>query len=92
MTWAFPERQDELGFVAYYHRCSYPALRKLFESKGFEIDLMRFRYYQSGYYVALFPVYLLSALYDWAMWKLGVKKLASQFLVVASKPDHSDHN
>lgn len=87
VAWAFPERKDELGFVAYYQSCSYPGLPRLFERQGFKIDYLRFRYYQSAYYVALFPIYLVSALYDWSMWKLGVKKLASQYLLVASKPE-----
>lgn len=86
VEWAFPERKGELGFLAYYHHCSYPALKRLFEAKGFSIEYKRLRYYQSAYYVAFFPIYFLSALYDWAVWKTGVKRLASQILIVATKP------
>ena len=86
VEWAFPERKGELGFVAYYHHCSPPALQRLFERNGFTIEYERLRYYQSAYYVSVFPVFLLSAGYDWLMWKLGTIRLASQILIVAKKP------
>lgn len=86
IRWSFPEREEFLGFPAYYDCCSYPEIRDVLQQAGFEIEELRFRYYQSSYYVALFPVYLLSAAYDYAIWCLGVKKLASQFLVVVRKP------
>lgn len=87
VEWAFPERKGELGFVAYYHYCSYPSLKRLLETQGFNIEYKRLRYYQSAYYVAVFPVYLVSAIYDWVMWKCGARRLASQILIVANKPD-----
>ncbi|MBD1390892.1 class I SAM-dependent methyltransferase [Neiella sp. HB171785] len=90
VNWAFPERRGELGFVAYYHRCAYPEIRNLFENSGFNLSQIRFRYYQSSYYVSVFPVFLLSSIYDWAVWKLGVKRLASQLLIVAEKPPQND--
>lgn len=85
VEWAFPERKGELGFVAYYHHCSPPALQRLFERNGFTIEYERLRYYQSAYYVAFFPVFFLSAMYDWVVWKFGAKRLASQMLIVAVK-------
>ncbi|GGA85542.1 hypothetical protein GCM10011369_29470 [Neiella marina] len=87
VNWAFPERRGELGFVDYYHHCSYPALTNLFERYGFKINDIHFRYYQSAYYVSFFPVFLLSSIYDWVVWKLGLRRLASQFLIVAEKPN-----
>ena len=87
IKWVFPEESNELGFVAYYDHCSAPALQKLFEQKGFHIEELRLRYYQSAYFGIVFPLYFLSALYDWCVWKIGIKTLASQILIVARKPE-----
>jgi len=86
LDWAFPEKKDELGYPAFYNDCAFPDIEHLFEDQDLSIEITHFRYYQSTYYVACFPIYLLSVLYDLMIWKLGVKRLSSQLLVVAYLP------
>lgn len=85
LNWAFEHRKGELGFPAYYQNCAYPAITQLFERHRLQIDEIRLRYFQSSYFMVFFPVFVLSSFYDLLLWKLGIKKLASQFLIVASK-------
>ncbi|WP_370167308.1 hypothetical protein, partial [Marisediminitalea sp.] len=68
-----------------------PALQRLFERNGFTIEYERLRFYQSAYYVSVFPVFLLSSGYDWLMWKLSATRLASQILIVAKKPKDTEY-
>jgi SAM-dependent methyltransferase len=86
LNWAFPHRKEELGFPAFYDNCSYPDIVHLFERNNLEIEEVRLRFYQSSYFMVFFPVYFLSAMYDLLVWKLGVKRLASQFLLVVRRP------
>ncbi|WOJ95028.1 class I SAM-dependent methyltransferase [Congregibacter variabilis] len=85
LNWAFPHRKSELGFPAYYQNCAYPAITQLFERHHFQLEVVRLRYFQSSYFMVFFPVFVLSALYDLLLWRLGIKRLASQFLLVVSK-------
>ena len=64
----------------------FPQITELFERIGLSVEFIRFRYYQSTYFVRLFPAYLLCVLYDILVWKLGIRKLCSQMLVVVRQP------
>ena len=86
LLWAFPETKDELGFTAFYENCAYPDIKNLFERNGLIVENIQFRYYQSTYFFVFFPAYLLSVIYDWLIWKLGIKRLSSQLLVVVRRP------
>jgi 2-polyprenyl-6-hydroxyphenyl methylase/3-demethylubiquinone-9 3-methyltransferase len=85
IDWAFPHNKDLLGFHAYYRGCTFAELKNLFENSGLSVDEIHCRYYQSTYYGAFFPVYLLSVIYDLIVWKLGIKRLSSQLLLVVSR-------
>jgi SAM-dependent methyltransferase len=80
---AFPESRGLLGFPAFYDRCTEPNMRQLLRSLDFEVVDSRCYYYQSLYYKAFFPLYLLSLAYDLTVWRLDIRTLASQVLIVA---------
>ena len=83
ITW--PESYGELGFPAFYNRCTEPGMRLLLSDLGFDIVESRVYYYQSLYYKAFLPLYLISLAYDLFVWRLGIKALASQVLIVAKR-------
>jgi len=87
LYWAFPHKEEELGFPAYYQNCAYPAILELFARHGLEVESVEFRYYQSTYFSVFFPAYLVSLAYDLLIWKLGIRRLSSQLLVVLRRVD-----
>ena len=58
-------------------------MRRRLRDLGFDIIESRCYYYQSLYYKAVFPLYLISLAYDIILWRLDIKVLASQILIVA---------
>jgi 2-polyprenyl-6-hydroxyphenyl methylase/3-demethylubiquinone-9 3-methyltransferase len=87
LLWAFPESKEELGFPAFYENCAFPDIRNLFERHGLIVEGIYFRYYQSTYFMVFFPAYLLSVVYDLLVWKLGIKRLSSQLLLVVRRAE-----
>lgn len=87
LDWIFPHKKELLGFRAYYRDCTYREIGSLFENCGLSINDIRCRYYQSTYYGAFFPAYLVSVGYDLTVWALGAKRLCAQLLVVVSRED-----
>ena len=87
LLWAFPEQKEQLGFPAFYENCAWPQIAELFQRNGLSVEKVYFRHYQSTYFFVLFPVYLLSVIYDLIIWKLNVKKLSSQILIVVRRPE-----
>ena len=84
----FPASGGVLGFPAFYHRCTEPSMKQLLGDLGLNVVESRCYYYQSLYYKALFPLYLFSLAYDLIVWRLDIKVLASQVLIVAKRhPD-----
>jgi SAM-dependent methyltransferase len=83
----FPKWRDSCGHRAYYDNCYYVGIRKLMASSNLNIDKIEFRYYQSIYYKFFIPFYLISLVYDLFVWRLGIRTLASQILVVTIKND-----
>jgi ubiquinone/menaquinone biosynthesis C-methylase UbiE len=81
----WPESRDWGGFAAYYDNCSYRAVQKLLAKHGFEILSIETSYYQSNYYAFFAPFYLLSALYEMLIYRLGLRFLSAHILVVAAK-------
>jgi len=76
------------GFPAFYDRCYFSAMKRLFEQNGFRIVRMEVGYDQSGYYSFFLPFYLLSALYEMLVHALRLRNLGAHVLVVAEKPQH----
>jgi SAM-dependent methyltransferase len=80
-----PHFRDPCGFKPYYDRCYYSAIRQMLEENGMEVVELELRYYQSLYCDFFVPLYLVSLGYDYLMYLLGVRNLASQILLVARK-------
>jgi len=82
----YPNWQAECGFRVFYRNCDPESMASVFKSYGFEVEDVHLRYYQSIYFRFFVPFYCLSLLYDLAIWKLDLKLLACQMIIVARKP------
>jgi SAM-dependent methyltransferase len=76
------------GFPATYFNCSPNLMRKVLERNGFRNVLKKVCHYQSFYYSAFLPLYLLSLAYDWITRALKIESLASSALIVAERTGH----
>ncbi len=83
----FPQWRATCGFKAYYKNCYYPRMISVMKASGLCVEQVRFRYYQSIYFKFFVPLYLLSLLYDLILWRLDVRLLACQMLMVVRKTD-----
>lgn len=82
-----PGREGVLGFRAYYDRCSPNAIEALLRDNGFEEVEVEIDYEQATYFDFFVPAYILAALYDSLVRRLGLRDLAALVLVSAQKPD-----
>lgn len=85
VTFVSPSRKESGVFPAYYDKCRYSAMKKLLEENGFQIERIQCSYYQSGYFSACFPVFLLSLLWDNFCCIFKIKNLCSYMCVIAKK-------
>ena len=76
----------QLGFKAYYDRCSFSAFKSELLGAGFDLDDAYCSYFSSEYFKFFFPLYLLSLGWDYARYRLQVPNLASHYCFVATKP------
>lgn len=83
LSLVFPGKN--LGYRAFYDHCYPSAVRRLLESNGLKVQSLVVSYSQSDYFDFLFPVFLTSALYELALWTLGMTNLCAYVLVVARK-------
>lgn len=84
----FPEWVN-CGFVAFYNRCYYSAMKDLVRHNGLDNPHYTFTYYQSLYFIAFFPLYCMMLLYDLFVWSCGIRNLASAIVVTADRPRQS---
>jgi SAM-dependent methyltransferase len=78
--------EDNYGFLAFYDRCYFTAIRDLLVRNGFENYNFIFLYYQSIYFNFFFPLYILMLGYDLIAAALGIRNLASGIVVTAERP------
>jgi ubiquinone/menaquinone biosynthesis C-methylase UbiE len=81
----YPETRGGRGFVAYYDKCYYSALRDVLAKHGFRIVDARFNYYQSHYFTFFAPLYILSCAYELLLRAIGAKNLSPYLIFVAQK-------
>lgn len=74
------------GFVAYYDRCYFSAIRRLINRNGLKNENYILTYYQSLYFTSFFPLFCLMVSYDLMVWACGIRNLASGILVIAERP------
>ena len=83
-----PEWKEEgnYGFLAFYDRCYFSAIKELLDRNGFTNTQFNLLYYQSTYFNFLFPLFLLMLAYDLIASMLGIRNLASGIIVTAERP------
>ncbi|MDR1916159.1 MAG: class I SAM-dependent methyltransferase [Synergistaceae bacterium] len=80
-----PEAKGIGGFKAYYNRCYFAALSKLLRRNGFEDVEFVFNYNQSGYFSFFVPCFLMSIVWDYFMYLLGMRNLCAYVCFAAKK-------
>ena len=83
-----PEWKEEgnYGFLAFYDRCYFSAIKELLDHNGFTNTQFNLLYYQSTYFNFLFPLFILMLAYDLIASMLGIRNLASGIIVTAERP------
>ena len=83
-----PEWQEEgnYGFLAFYDRCYFSAIKNLLHHHGFTNTKFNLLYYQSVYFNFFFPLFILMLVYDLISSVLGIRNLASGIIVTAERP------
>ena len=83
-----PEWQEEgnYGFLAFYNRCYFSAIKDLLDRNGFTNARFNLLYYQSIYFNFFYPLFILMLLYDLIASMLGIRNLASGIIVTAKTP------
>ena len=87
-----PEWQEEgnYGFLAFYDRCYFSAIKDLLDRNGFTNSKFYLLYYQSIYFNFFFPLFIFMLTYDLIASMLGVRNLASGIIVTAERPPRTD--
>ena len=80
------EEENNYGFIAFYDRCYFSAVRHLLDCNGFQNTRFTLRYYQSIYFNFFFPLYALILGYDLISAVLGIRNMASGIIVTAERP------
>jgi ubiquinone/menaquinone biosynthesis C-methylase UbiE len=81
-------RPDTLGvveFPVFYSDCYYSGMLRLLKRYGFRDARIYLSYYQSDYFNAFFPGYLVSAAYELAVRWLRFRNLAAYLVIVARR-------
>jgi SAM-dependent methyltransferase len=78
--------EDNYGFLAFYDRCYFSAIKNLLERNGFTNTSFNLLYYQSIYFNFFYPLFILMLAYDSIASMLGIRNLASGIVVTAEKP------
>ncbi len=81
-----PGSDGELGFKAYYDKCSWQAFKSELVRAGFTIDSAYCSYFSSAYFRFCLPIYLVSTCWDYIRYLFNVRSLASHSCVLATKP------
>jgi SAM-dependent methyltransferase len=80
-----PQSRGIGGFKAYYNRCYFAALSKLLRDNGFKNVKFFFNYNQSAYFSFFVPCFLVSIVWDYFMYLLGVRNLCAYVCFVAKR-------
>lgn len=80
---AIPTAKGQVEFPVVYDHCTARDLEHLFTANGFSKVKVDVCYSQSGYFHPVFPLYLLVALYQGIMSRLGLRQAAAYLIVDA---------
>ena len=83
-----PEWHEEgnYGFLAFYDRCYFSAIKDLLDRNDFINVRFKFLYYQSIYFNFFYPLFMLMLAYDLISLVLGIRNLASWIILTAETP------
>lgn len=85
VTAVFPKRKSTGVFPAHYEKCYYSGMKKVLIKNGFRLEHIQCCYYQSGYFSACFPVFLLSILWDNICFVFKIRNMCAYLCVIAKK-------
>jgi hypothetical protein len=77
--------EDNYGFLAFYDRCYFSAIKDLLNRNGFINTKFDFLYYQSVYFNFFFPFFIVMLMYDLLASMLKIRNLASGIIVTAQR-------
>jgi len=77
--------EDNYGFLAFYDRCYFSAIKDLLNRNGFINTKFDFLYYQSVYFNFFFPFFIVMLMYDLLASMLRIRNLASGIIVTAQR-------
>src|SRR6516162_4292040 len=88
-----PEWQEEgnYGFLAFYDRCYFSAIKDLLDHNGFANTRFNLLYYQSVYFNFFYPLFIVMLAYDLIASMLGIRNLASGIVATAERPLSQAH-
>lgn len=78
-----PWSKGQIEFLVHYDHCYPQALEKEFLNAGFSIVETSITYAQPGYFEAMYPLFILHAIYEWAVRHLRLRRLAAYTVVRA---------
>jgi hypothetical protein len=74
-----------IGYKPFYKNCSYSKIKKLLLEVGYSRVEIQYEFSGINYFKAFLPVYMLILLYNYICYKLNLKNLASNYLIIAYK-------
>jgi SAM-dependent methyltransferase len=80
-----PWTRGQVEFDVRYDHCHPAALERLFREAGCRNVEVEVCWAQPGYFLALFPLFVAHAAYEWVVRRLGVRRLASYMIVRAER-------
>jgi len=77
--------EDNYGFLAFYDRCYFSAIKDLLDTNGFTNTRFNLLYYQSIYFNFFYPLFILMLAYDLIASMLRIRNLASGIVVTTER-------
>jgi ubiquinone/menaquinone biosynthesis C-methylase UbiE len=78
-------RHGAFGFKVYYDHCYPSALERQFRAAGFSDVQLELSWSCGNFFVGIFPVYILHALYEQVVRRLRIRRLAAYAIVRATR-------
>jgi SAM-dependent methyltransferase len=80
-----PWTRGQVEFPVHYDHCYPRALKRAFDTAGFSHVDLWITWAQPGYFEAVYPLFILHALYEWAVRRLHLRQLAAFAVVRATR-------
>lgn len=80
-----PATIDQVEFDVFYDQGWPAAIERVFCDAGFRDVSVEVTWAQPGYFEAIYPLFLLHAVYEWTMRRLGLRRMAAYMVVRATR-------